>query len=147
MHNCCRENLQMSIFFCIFARKFNATPTLKLLTHMKTFLKVLTLMVVLAWATGICAQDVTARAEIRVSSPTGSTDVLQLLEISSATADFDNGWDSEKILDNTTFSIYALAGGTPVSTYATNDLNNTALVFQTSEEKANYEFSFLIKVL
>lgn len=111
---------------------------------MKTFFKTLALTVALAWTTAICAQDVTATLSITVSSPTGLTSTMNLLELTTASPEFDEGLDVETITETTSpyISIYALSNGTRLSTMATNSLNNITLGFICNTTESEFTLTF-----
>lgn len=104
-------------------------------------------LLLMATIAGICslrAQDITARAIISVSIPTGMSDQVSLVESTSFSKDFDDSWDSQKTVDptSTSMSLYVLMGDMPMSTLATNDLSGTQLVFRSTSNETQYTFSF-----
>ena len=86
----------------------------------------------------------TARARITVSSPSGKSDMLSLVENTDYTSGFDNGYDVVKMMntDSLAINLYAEVEGNYVSTLATNDLTNTQLIFDGNGVDESYTFTF-----
>ena len=78
--------------------------------------------------------------DITVSNGTKS-DKMTLFEEPTLSEEFDNGWDAEKFEDNGIFSIYKELDGKKWQDYATNDLGDQFITFET-KEAGEYTMTF-----